>query len=64
VFESNSPSKVLGRMLYRVGLRLSHKVFVLNKYNEQKLLEEHFVSPKKLILLTGGEGVNLTKYPF
>ncbi|MBD5299152.1 MAG: glycosyltransferase family 4 protein [Bacteroides sp.] len=64
IFEGKSLKKKIGRLLYKIGLRLSDRVFVLNVSNEQTLLKGKYVTPEKLILLKGGEGVNLKKYPY
>lgn len=64
VFEGNSAKKKIGRTLYKLGLRLSDKVFVLNEPNKKTLLDGGYVKPDKLIHLTGGEGVNLNGYPY
>lgn len=64
VFEGNSAKKKIGRMLYKLGLRLSNKVFVLNKSNRQTLLDGGYVKANNLIHLKGGEGVNLSDYPY
>ncbi len=62
IFTGNSFAKRFGRALYKVALRLSHRVIVLNKANHDLLLERGFVSNKRIILLTGGEGVNLSRF--
>lgn len=64
MFEGNSPAKRVGRMLYKFGLRNADRVFALNKSNCEVLLKGKFVLPEKLIHLKGGEGVNLSTYPF
>lgn len=64
VFEGDSAKKKIGRTLYKMGLRLSDRVFVLNEPNKKTLLNGGYVKPSKLIHLTGGEGVNLNDYPY
>lgn len=64
IFTGNSVAKRLGRILYKVALRLSHKVLVLNKANYDLLLERRFVHKSRIKLLEGGEGVNLDRFPY
>lgn len=64
VFSGNNLLLSLARKLYRFGLRRADKVFVLNEINSKFILENNFVSPKNLVCLSNGEGVNLEKYPY
>lgn len=64
MFDGESIGKRIGRMLYKLGLRSARKVFALNKSNYNVLLKGGYVKKDNLIHLTGGEGVNLSKYPF
>jgi len=63
VFEGNSIAKKIARLLYKVGLSCSDKVFVLNQNNYDRVVDR-LVPEKKLILLRGGEGVNMEEYPY
>lgn len=62
VFSGNNVSSKIARFLYRCALKYPDKVFVLNYSNAQTLLVNGYVSKSKLILLNGGEGVNLSTY--
>lgn len=64
MFKGNSILKIFGRWLYKKGLRKAKKVFTLNQKNHQILIQQKIVEPEKLILLHGGEGINLSKYKF
>ncbi|MDE6334946.1 MAG: glycosyltransferase family 4 protein [Muribaculaceae bacterium] len=64
IFEGNSLHKKIGRRIYKTALKLADKVLVLNESNKKVLLNGNYVSPDKLLLLKGGEGVSLTRYPY
>ncbi len=64
MFKGNSILKRLGRWLYKKGLSKAIKVFTLNQENHRILIEQKIVNSEKLILLHGGEGVNLSKYKY
>lgn len=63
MFDGKSFLKSIGLKLYKYALSKAEKVLVLNQMNYDRIVEEHFVSPNKLHLLRGGEGVNLNNYP-
>lgn len=54
----------LASRLYGFGLGFAHRVFVLNEAIRDFVLSKDFCSERNLILLSGGEGVNLDKFPF
>ena len=62
-FEGNGLLKQMLRTLYRVGLKKAKHVLVLNQSNYDIVLAHHLTTKDKLILLSGGEGVNLDQYP-
>ncbi len=62
VFSNNSLRCKMARLLYRFSMRFSEKVLVLNEYNRKVLIKKKIVTPEKIILLKGGEGVDLTKF--
>lgn len=64
MFAGNNIIKILGRMLYKIGLRSAHKVLLLNSSNLDKLTREKFISPRRAVLLKGGEGVNFVRFPY
>ena len=49
----------IARSLYRMALRFSDYVMVLNRYNRDVVLREKIAVPRQLILLKSGEGINL-----
>lgn len=62
LFEGNGLKKKLGRALYKFAVKKTKKVTVLNKSNYDQLISANFINPDNLILLEGGEGVDLKKY--
>lgn len=62
VFSSNSIGSIIARALYRFALHFPEHVLVLNKYNFEVMIKKHIVSRNKIILLPGGEGINLDKF--
>ena len=57
----NIPNKI-ARYLYKAALRYSEYVLVLNKSNRDFLIDRKIVPREKIILLSGGEGVNLNHF--
>ena len=64
VFIGNGFKSMIARFLYKIALRLSDRVIVLNSYNFNLLLERKFVKKNNLVLFEGGEGVNLKYYNY
>lgn len=62
MFAGNNLLRRIIRQFYKWGISHSRRVLVLNRPNYDQLLERHMVDPEKLILLPGGEGVNLRDY--
>ncbi len=62
VFTNEGLGSKIARMLYRFAMKFPENVLVLNKYNRDVLIARKIVAPEKLILLKGGEGVDLTKF--
>lgn len=60
-FHAGIKSKI-ARMLYRVAMKLPKKIFVLNETNMKILIKNNIVPKDKIILLPGGEGINLDLY--
>lgn len=54
----------VAHQLFRLGVGFSDKVMVLNEENMRILLEQGIAGKKQIILLEGGEGVNLDKFAF
>ncbi|MCH5228167.1 MAG: hypothetical protein J1F16_10215 [Muribaculaceae bacterium] len=61
-FSNNGIGDRIARFLYRLSLKYSDKVLVLNQSNYTFLIENKYLSSDKIILLEGGEGVNLDKF--
>lgn len=62
VFTNKGLGSRIARILYRFSMRFPENVLVLNEYNRQLLIQKKIVQERKLILLHGGEGVNLDKF--
>lgn len=63
MFNGDLLQKRIGRFIYKQGLKLAEKVLVLNKSNYD-YVKTHLVPEEKLILMEGGEGVDLDKYAY
>lgn len=62
VFSEHTLSNKIARLLYKIALHFSDKVFVLNRSNRDTLLQYNIADEKKLIWLKGGEGIDLQKF--
>lgn len=62
IFDEKGLKRRFLMSLYKYGLRRAEHVMVLNSMNLDKLISEKVVKPSKLILLEGGEGVDLNYY--
>lgn len=62
VFTSDSIGSQIARRLYKFALKFPEYVLVLNKYNKDLLIKKSLIPSDRLILLKGGEGVNLSKF--
>ena len=62
VFNGNGLGNWIARKLLRFALRFPEHVFVLNANNCDIVLKERIANETQLILLSGGEGINLQKY--
>ena len=61
-FYHNDLRSSIARFLYRLSLNLNKNVIVLNEDNGKLLIERGIVKEEKIIVLKGGEGVNLHSY--
>lgn len=64
MFDGNGIIKTLGLKLYKYGISKAERIMVLNQMNYDMMLENKMSSADKLLLLKGGEGVNLKKYTY
>lgn len=62
VFNKAGIGNRMARGLYRFALRFADFVLVLNGYNYQFLQDNRIVTSQKLILLKGGEGIDLSHF--
>lgn len=51
-------------VMYRYAFKYVSSIFVLNQFNYQYLLDHKFCSSAQLRLFKGGEGVDLSAYPY
>lgn len=63
VFSKKGVIGSLLRRFYIWGLRLAQSVFVLNSSDRDSLMDAG-LDKERIVLLKGGEGVNLTRFPF
>lgn len=63
-FSSNSLQARVARMLYRVGLFFTDHLLLLNESNYETVLKKKLCKRSKMILLNGGEGVDLDRFAF
>lgn len=61
-FDGNGFTKRIMRMCYRFSLRFPKKVIVLNTGNRDYLIFHKYIKKEQLVLLKGGEGVNIDQY--
>lgn len=62
VFNKKSISNTIARFLFKFALQFAEHIIVLNSYNRDLLIEKKISKKEQIILLPGGEGVNLDKY--
>lgn len=62
VFNKKGIGSAIARTLYRFAMCFPEHVFVLNTYNRDVILEKKMATSKQLILLVGGEGINLEQF--
>lgn len=62
VFNKGGIGNLIARKLFRFALRYPEHIFVLNSNNRDIVLREKIATEKQIILLAGGEGINLDKY--
>lgn len=63
-FSHNDFSSQVARGLYRISMKCTQHIMVLNESNYNTLLEKRLCSKDKIIWLKGGEGVNIDNFPF
>lgn len=58
-FSTKNLTQKIVTILYRLSLKFADRVFVLNEANRDILLQLNFAPASKIVLLTGGEGINV-----
>jgi len=64
VFQNNGIACRIARALYKIGLKFTDHLFVLNESNREAVLQLGLCKSEKMILLDAGEGVDLDVFPF
>lgn len=62
VYSEKGISNFVAQTMYKYAMQFPERVMVLNQANLDTLLERKVVTEEKLLLLKGGEGVDLTKF--
>lgn len=62
VFDNNGIGSRIARILYRYALQFPEHVLVLNSYNRDLVIEKRMARQEQVILLPGGEGLDLNKF--
>lgn len=62
VFEQDNTKTKIARTLYHIGLRFTDHLLLLNESNLKIVRDKRLCSQNKIVLLNGGEGVNLEKF--
>ena len=62
IFSGNSLRNKIGRLMYLLGMRCASRILCLNSNNYDFLIKNKFCSEKNLLLLKGGEGLDLNYY--
>ena len=62
VFTHKNIGSKIAIFLYRFAMKFPEKIFVLNKYNRDFIIEKKIANKDKIIFLKGGEGINLHKF--
>ena len=63
-FTNNGLPSRLAKVLYKIGIRNSQHLLLLNESNVQLVKSLGLCDDKKIVFLEGGEGVNLSHYTF
>lgn len=62
VFENTSLQARIARTLYRIGLMFTDHLLLLNESNFETVAKKRMCKRSKMILLNGGEGVDLNQF--
>lgn len=62
VFNNSGIGNTVARWLYRFAMKFPQHIFVLNRYNRDVVIEKRIAKPNQIILLEGGEGINLLTF--
>lgn len=64
IFINNGLKCRMARSFYRFGLRHTKHLFVLNAHNRQLAIDRKMCPENKILLLEGGEGINMDHFAF
>ena len=62
VFNNKGIGNAIARWLYRFAMRFPQYILVLNRYNRDVVIEKRIAKPNQVLLLEGGEGINLAYF--
>lgn len=63
-FSHNDLKSKIARFLYRISMKCTQYIMVLNESNYNTIINKHLIKKDRIIWLKGGEGVNNKSYPF
>ena len=63
-FANDNLSSRIARKLYRIALRKTDHLLLLNEKDEKTVMGLDLCNPQKIVLLRGGEGVNIQRFQF
>lgn len=64
IFYEGGLMKRVARSIYSFALHRAHRVIVLNRDNRDYVLRRGFARRERVVMLPGGEGINLETYPY
>lgn len=62
VFNNKGIGNAIARWLYRFAMKFPQYILVLNWYNRDVVIEKRIAKPNQVLLLEGGEGINLAYF--
>lgn len=64
IFYEGGFMRRIARSIYSFALHRAHRVIVLNRDNRDYVLSKGFARRERVVMLPGGEGINLEAYPY
>lgn len=63
-FQTDTFKTKIARILYKIGLKFTDNLLVLNSQSLEIIQKKRLCNKSKIILLEGGEGINLDKFKY